>query len=221
LESLQKAFSHGLVVASRIGYQVFQTVILNALFIIDEKHLEMAIEQDVDLLPLLMIYAPQWIQPTKQLVGRMGGGYENRITLENSLKWLDEQCQKRHRGYYDIIVNLPKTDPKVEGSNPLPTTTTAPGVTSPTAATDASKKSQPKVYPPPGADAKRVEWWWGNVQRLTRFIFRGEVPTSSKKWGIEHLKWRAQQEAEGAKNVDQLLAKAEQTVQERKEGEKH
>lgn len=203
MENLQKAFGHGFAIASKIGYQVFQSAILKALFILDEKHLEMAIDQDVDLLPLLMIYAPQWVQYSRELVGRMGGSYEHKITMENSLKWLDETCQKRHRRYYDIIVNLPV----VVGSNP-----SSVGV-----ATPSGKDAPVKVYPPLGADAKRLEWWWGNVHRLTRFIFHGEVPPSSKKWGVEHLKWLAQQKAQGTTGLDQLLEKSVQEVKERKE----
>jgi hypothetical protein len=203
LESLQNALGHGFAVATRIGYQVFQSAVLKALFIIDEEHLEMAIQQNVDLLPLFMIYAPQWVKYSRDLVARMGGGYENKITLQNSLKWLDEQCQKRRRRYYDIIVNLPV----VVGSNPQSV-----GVRTPSA-----KDAAVKVYPPPGADAQRVEWWWGNVSRLTRFVFRGEVPESSRKWAIEHLKWLAQQKAEGTTSLDKLLEKGVQEVKSRQE----
>jgi hypothetical protein len=203
LESLQKAFGHGFAVAARISYQVFQSAVLKALFIIDEEHLEMAIEQNIDLLPLFMIYAPQWVKYSRDLVGRMGRGVEQKITLQNSLKWLDEQCQKRRRRYYDIIVNLPG----VVGSNPA-------SVGVPTL---KGSSQEPKVYPPPGADTQRVEWWWGNVQRLTGFVFRGEVPDSSKRWGVEHLRWLAQQKAEGTTSLDKLLEKGVETVQKRQE----
>lgn len=196
MENIQKALGHGFAVASKIGYQVFQSVVMKAICILDEEHLEMAIDQNIDLLPLFMIYAPQWVQYSRQLVGRMGGGYEHKITLEKSLKWLDEQCQRRHRSYYNVIVNLPKS----EGSNP------------------ASEGSE-KVYPPHGSDSQRVEWWWGNVQRLTRFVFHGEVPASSKQWGIEHLKWLAQQKAQGTTAIDKLLEKGVETVKNREEEE--
>jgi hypothetical protein len=210
LEGFPRALGHGFAVAAKVGYQVFQSAILRVIFLLDEKHLELAIDQDVDLLPLFMIYAPQWVKSTRDLINRMGMGYEAKITLQSSLKWLDEQCQKRNKGYYDIIVNLPKTE-AVVGSNPTPV-----GVMTPNA-----KDAPAKVYPPPGADPQRVEWWWGNVQRLTRFIFHGEVPPSSKKWGLEHLKWLAQQKAQGTTSIDQLLEKGVQEVKERKEGEQN
>lgn len=207
MESLQKALGHGFAVAAKISYQVFQSAVLKALFIIDEEHLDMAIEQNIDLLPLFMIYAPQWVKSSRDLVGRMGRGVENKITLQNSLKWLDEQCQKRRRRYYDIIVNLPGG----AGSNPASV-----GVGTPNA-----KDAVAKVYPPPGADPLRVEWWWGNVQRLTGFVFRGEVPESSKRWGVEHLRWLAQQKAEGTTSLDKLLEKGVETVQKRQEEEQN
>jgi hypothetical protein len=207
LESLQNALGHGFAVATKIGYTVFQSAVLKALFILDEEHLEMAIQQNVDLLPLFMIYAPQWVKYSRDMVARMGGNYENKITLQNSLKWLDEQCQKRHRRYYDIIVNLPGA----VGSNPTPVRAAAPN----------AKDAVAKVYPPPGADPQRVEWWWGNVQRLTKFVFRGEVPESSKKYAIEHLKWMAQQKAQGTTSLDKLLKKGVEEVKSRQETEQN
>jgi len=207
LESLQNALGHGLAVAAKISYQVFQSAVLKALFILDEEHLEIAIQQDIDLLPLFMIYAPQWVKASRDLVGRMGRGVEQKITLQNSLKWLDEQCQKRRRRYYDIIVNLPGD----VGSNPIPVS-----VMTPTA-----KDAPAKIYPPPGADAQRVEWWWGNVQRLMGFVFRGEVPQSSKQWGIEHLKWLKQQKEQGTTSLDKLLEKGVETAKSRQEEEQN
>lgn len=208
MESLQKALGHGFAVATRIGYHLFESAVLKVLFsLIDEEHLELAIQQNVDLLPLFMIYAPQWTKYSRDLVARMGGSYENKITLQNSLKWLDEQSHKKRLRYYDMIVNLPV----VVGSN-LPSV----GVATPNA-----KDPVVKVYPPPGADAQRVEWWWGNVQRLTKFVFRGEVPDSSKKWAIEHLKWLAQQQAQGTTSLDKLLEKGVETVKNREETEKN
>ena len=203
MESLQNALGHGFAVAAKISYQVFQSAVLKALFILDEEHLEIAIQQNIDLLPLFMIYAPQWVKASRDLVGRMGRGVEQKITLQNSLKWLDEQCQRRHRHYYDIIVNLPGP----EGSIPV----------SLRVATPNAKDAPAKIYPPPGADAQRVEWWWGNVQRLMGFVFRGEVPESSKRWGVEHLKWLAQQKKQGTTSLDQLLEKGVETVKNREE----
>lgn len=194
MEALQNALGHGFAVAGKIGYKLFLSSILKALTIFDEEHFELAIEQDIDLLPLLMIYAPQWVQTARQFVGRMGQGAERKITLQNSLKWFDEECQKRHWRYYDTVVNLPGD----VGSNPASVGAAAPN----------AKDAVAKVYPPPGADARRVEWWWGNMQRLIGFIFRGEVPASSKHWAVEHLKWLAQQQQEGKKSLNQLLESA-------------
>lgn len=196
LEGLQQALGHGLAVAARIGWKVFQSAVLKALFIIDEEHLETAIEQDVDLLPLFLIYAPQWVKYSRQIAGRMYGGrgiYEHKITLENSLKWLKEQCERRKRGYYDVIVNLPEP----AGSE----------------TSEIEESDAEDVFPPPGADMKRVMWFWNNVQRLTRFVFTGEVPKSSKKWGIAHLKWLAEQKKQG-KKISELFE--EVTGKERK-----
>ncbi|MDP2103726.1 MAG: hypothetical protein Q8K26_02295, partial [Candidatus Gracilibacteria bacterium] len=108
---------------------------------------------------------------------------------------LKEQSERRSKGYYNIIVNLPKPEPGMpEGSNPTP-----------------------EVYPPPGADMKRVMWFWSNVQRLTRFVFTGEVPPESKKWGVEHLRWLAQQHKEGRTDLGELLEKAQKEAEERKQ----
>lgn len=174
----------------------------------DEEHLEMAIEQDVDLLPLALIYAPKEVQVARQLAGRMYSGrgiYENKITLENSLKWLKEQSERRHKGYYNVIVNLPKPEPGSEGSNP--------------AAPVMKEKviAEAEAYPPPGADMKRVTWFWSNVQRLTRFVFTGEVPAESKKWGVEHLRWLAQQQKGGKTELSELLEEAQKEAEERKQ----
>lgn len=169
----------------------------------DEEHLEMAIEQDVDLLPLALIYAPKEVQAARQIAGRMYSGrgiYENKITLENSLKWLKEQSERRNKGYYNIIVNLPKPEPGgPAGSDPAPGTTLE------------------EVYPPPGADMKRVMWFWGNVQRLTRFVFTGEVPAESKRWGVNHLRWLAQQQNEGRTELGELLEEGMKEAEERKQ----
>jgi hypothetical protein len=201
VESLGKAFGHGFAVASKIGYHMFQNVILNALFIFDEEHLEMAIDQDVDFLALLMIYAPQWAKYSRELVGRFGQGYETKITLASSLKFLDEQCQRRHRRYYDVIVNLPKTE------------ATDPPATLPTVTSTPDGKPPEKVYPPPRADQKRLDWWDKNMTKLTCYVFRGEVPESTRQWAIAHLKWRAQQMKEGKKDFNELMKQGIQEAQ--------
>jgi len=177
LEALGDALSRGLSIAAKISYNVFKSAVLKALFIIDEKYLVVAIEQDVDLLPLFMIYAPQWVKVAQGFASKLGRGQEHKITLPNALKWLREMCEQRHRGYYDLIVNLP------EGVDP-----------------------QPDVFPPPGADPLRVEWFWGNVERLSSFMFRGVVPESSKRWAINHLKWLKEQET---KDINKLLEQSQ------------
>jgi len=199
LESLQHALSHGIDIAAKIGYAVFKSSVLKALFIIDEEHLELAIEQDVDLLPLFLIYAPKWVKVAQGLAGRHGRGYERKVTLETSLKFLHDECVRKKSRYYDIIVNVPP----VEGVEKEDEVEPVEGVEE----VDAGDKN-PKVeevYPPPGADMKRVNWFYGNVKRLLRFIFHGEVPKSSQKWGTEHLRWLKKQEKQGRTDKDALL----------------
>ena len=179
MEALGEALSRGLSIAAKISYSVFKNAVLKALFIIDEKYLVTAIEQNVDLLPLFLIYAPNWVKVAQGFASKLGRGQEHKITLSNALKWLKETCDQRKRGYYDLIVNLPK-DP---GSNP-------------------GGPANSDVFPPPGADAVRVEWFWGNVERLTNYMFRGIVPESSKQWAIAHLKWLKEQET---KDINKLL----------------
>lgn len=173
----------------------------------DEEHLKMAIEQDVDLLPLALIYAPKGLETARQIAGRMGGSYEHKITLENSLKWLREQCQSRKKGYYDIIVNLPQSNPDTPNPSDVPGDRT----------TSVGSNPIPEVFPPPGADMKSVMWFWNNVQRLTRFVFHGEVPASSRKWGVEHLRWLALQQKQGRTELDELLEQGKKEVEERKQ----
>ena len=151
-------------------------MILKVLFIIDEEHLELAIEQDIDLLPIFLIYAPKWVQAAQSLARRQGFGYEQKVTLESAVKFLHDECVRKRVRYYDIIVNLP------EGSDP-----------------------PPDVYPPPGADITRVMWFYNNVRRLLRFLFHGEVPESSRKAGIIHLKWLAEQKQKGKTQLGELL----------------
>lgn len=202
MESLQKALGHGLAVAGRISWKIFQSAILKVLFLMDEEHLEMAIEQNVDMLPLALIYASKGVETARQIAGRMGGSYEHKITLESSLKWLKEQSTGRRRGYYDVIVNLPPLDPSSDSNS---NSGEVPG-----------SRPGPEVYPPPGADPVRVMWFWSNVQRLTRFVFHGEVPESSRKWGVDHLRWLAEQERQGRTRLDQLLEEADRQNQESK-----
>jgi len=187
LEALGEALSRGLSIAAKISYNVFKSAVLKALFIIDEKYLVVAIEQNVDLLPLFLIYAPQWVKVAQGFASKLGRGQEHKITLPNALKWLKETCEQRKRGYYKIIVNLSEA----EGSNLNPNKVDA--KTSP---------FREEVYPPAGADAVRVQWFWGNVERLTNFMFRGVVPDSSKQWAIAHLKWLKEQET---KDINKLL----------------
>lgn len=189
MESLQDALGHGVAVAARIGYAVFKSAILKALFIVDEEHLELAIEQDVDLLPLVLIYAPKWVKMAQGLAGRSGREYERKVTLETSLKFLHDECARKKSRYYDIIVNVPQETEG--GSNP-----------------PATSSGIEEVYPPPGADMKRVNWFYGNVKRLLRFIFHGEVPESSRKWGVDHLRWLAKQKQQGKTQVNELLEEA-------------
>ena len=178
MESLQGALGRGVAIAARIGYKLFENTILNLLFLMDDEHLEMAIEQDVDLLGMFMIYAPRHLKAAQQLVSRIGRGYqwERKITLERGLKWVKEKSEARGRRCYDIIVNLP------EGS-----------------------QVPDDVFPPPDYDMKRVEWFWTNVVQILRFVFRGEVSTATKKWGIGHLKWLKQQQAQGKTELPELI----------------
>lgn len=193
MESLQNALSHGFGIAMRISYKVFQSAVLKALFIIDEDHLELAIEQDVDLLALFLIYAPQWVKYSQSIAKSMAAGVEHKVTLPTSLKWLKQQCAPRKRRYYDIIVNLPA---EVAGSNPTPT------------------NMDSEVFPPPGADEKRVQWYWGNVQRLTAFVFHNTVPASTKQYAIMHLKWLKQQQDQGKTKLGDLLEAAKREAEE-------
>ena len=177
MEALGDVLSRGLNIAARISYNVFKSAILKALFIIDEKYLVVAIDENVDLLPLFMIYAPQWVKVAQQFASKLGRGQEHKITLPNSLKWLKETCDQRRRGYYKLIVNLP------EGA-------------------EAPKD----IFPPPGADPVRVEWFWANVERLTNFMLKGVVPESSKQWAIAHLRWLKEQET---KDINELLKQSQ------------
>ena len=194
MESLQNALTHGFSIAMRISYKVFQSAVLKALFIIDEDHLELAIEQDVDLLALFLIYAPQWVKYSQGIAKSMAAGVEHKVTLPTSLKWLKQQCTPRKRRYYDIIVNLPAD---VAGSNPIPA-----------GSNPAPPNPDSEVFPPPGADEKRVQWYWGNVQRLTAFVFHNTVPEPTKRYAIMHLKWLKEQQDQGKTKLGDLLEAA-------------
>lgn len=196
MESVTGALNKGIQVATKITYTVVKSAILKVVFFLDEEHLELAIEQDVDLLPLFLIYSPQGAKAVRQLAGRAGRGFARQITLPSTLKWLKEQCERRGKKYYDIIVNLPEDAEPVE-----------PGK---------------EVYPPIGHDVKRVAWWWGNVERLTKFFLKGVMPRSSKKWAVEHLRWLKEQEEKGKEGVNRLLKQvADERRKKLKEGKQN
>ncbi len=178
MESLQAALGKGFGLAARIGIKVFRTAVFNALFLLSEEDLELAIEEDVDLLGLFLIYAPQHVQMARQFAGRVGKGFERKITKENSLRWVKEECDRKGTRHYDVIVNLPEgADPPAEGR-----------------------------YLPKGYDKERVKWFWGNVQRLLNYVIYGKISKSTKQWGVEHLRWLAQQE-KGKNDISGLLNK--------------
>lgn len=175
MESLQAAMGKGFGLAARVGIKVFRTAVFNILLLLSEEDLELAIKEDVDLLGLFLIYAPQHVKIARQFVGRVGKGSERKVTLENSLKWIKEECGRKKTRHYDVIVNLPEGAEPAEG-----------------------------VFPPPGYDKKRVKWFWGNVQRLMDFAFYGKIPRATKKWGVDHLRWLAQQDKD-KKDIPDLL----------------
>ena len=205
MESLQPILGKGLAIAARLGYRVFRTAIFNALFLMDEDDLEMAIEKDVDLLGMFLIYTPQQLKITRQFVGRIAKGYNlKNITLSNSLRWAKEESDRKKTRHYDVIVNVPKVEP-VEGVDAVEKV-------------DIVDKGDP-VYPPPGADMKRVNWFWGNVQRLLEYFINGRVSNLTKRWGVEHLKWRVQQEAAGKRDMADLLKEVRKNAQQKEEKE--
>jgi len=178
MESFQAVLGKGFGLAARLGIKVFRTAVFNALFLLSEEDLELAIEEDVDLLGLFLIYAPQHVQMARQFAGRVGKGFERKITKENSLRWVKEECDRKGTRHYDVIVNLPEdAPPPAEGR-----------------------------YLPKGYDKERVKWFWGNVQRLLNYVLYGKIPPVTKKWGVKHLKWLAQQE-KGKKDISGLLNK--------------
>ncbi|GAI46793.1 unnamed protein product, partial [marine sediment metagenome] len=137
-------------------------------------------------LGLFLIHAPQHVQIARQFVGKIGKGSEKKITLENSLKWIKEECDRKKTRHYDVIVNLsPDADPP-EG-----------------------------VYPPPGYDKKSVKWFWGNCQRLMNYVFYGKTSKVTKEWGVEHLKWLVQQQKEGKTDIKELLETGHEEADER------
>jgi len=178
MEALGAAFGKGFAVAARLGIRVFRTAVFNALFLLDEEDLALAIEEDVDLLGLFLIHASQYVNLAQQFVGKIGKGSEKKITLENSLKWIKEECDRKGTRHYDVIVNLPEGAEPAEG-----------------------------VFPPPGYDKKSVEWFWKNVQRLMNYVFYGKTSKVTKEWGVEHLKWLVQQQTEGKTKIEELLNK--------------
>lgn len=186
MESLTAALGKGFGIAARLGHRVFRTAVFNALFLFNEEDLVFGIDNDVDLLAVFLIYAPQHVKMARQLVGRVGKGFEKKVTLANSLRWVHEECKRKGTRHYDVIVNLPKdAPPPVEGK-----------------------------YPPKGYDRKRVQWLWNNVKRLLKFAFYGTVPKATKQWGVDHLKWLAAQQQKG--DVTALINQAKEEVNDRK-----
>lgn len=176
MESLQAAMGKGFGLAARVGIKVFRTAVFNILFLLSEEDLELAIKEDVDLLGLFLIYAPQHVQMARQFVGRVGKGFEKKITKENSLRWVKEECDRKGTHHYDVIINLPAdVKPAAEGQ-----------------------------HLPKGYDKERVKWFWGNVQRLLNYVLYGKIPSTTKKWGVEHLRWLTQQK-KGKSDISELL----------------
>ena len=188
MESLTAALGKGFGIAATLGHRVFRTAIFNALFLFDEEDLEFGIDNDVDLLAVFLIYAPQHVKLARQLVGRVGKGFERKVTLANSLRWVHEECKRKGTHHYDVIVNLPEgAPPPKEGK-----------------------------YPPKGYDRKRVQWLWQNVKRLLKFAFYGTVPRATKQWGVDHLKWRVEMEAQGKREMGELLRGAKEQLKDHK-----
>jgi len=190
MESLTAALGKGFGIAARLGHRVFRTAVFNALFLFNEEDLVFGIENDVDLLAVFLIYAPQHVKIARQLVGRVGKGFERTVTLASSLRWVHEECKRKGTRHYDVIVNLPEdAPPPPEG-----------------------------VYPPPGYDKKRVAWLWKNCQNLLKFAFYGEkaISKSTKKWAVDHLKWRVQQAAQGIMDPQDLVKQAKEELGKRK-----
>ena len=198
MESVQAILGKGFGVAARLGYRVFRTAVFNALFMLSEEDLELGIEEKVDLLGLFLIYAPQHVRIVRQFVGRTGKGFEKKITLANSLRWVKEECDRKKTHHYDVIVNLPPLEP---GSNPGEV---------------AGSNPAAPVYPPPGADMKRVNWFWKQCQNLMNYAFYGKVSQATKKWGVEHLKWLAARQKEGKTEMSDLLAEGHKQARESK-----
>jgi hypothetical protein len=190
MESLQGALGKGLGVAARISYKIFRSAVFSILFMLDEEDMELGIREDVDLLGLFLIYAPRHVQIARQLAGRAGRGFERKVTLENALRWVKEECDRRGTRHYDVLVNLP------EDAEPPPE----------------------DVFPPHGYDTKRVKWFWTNVQRLLNYVLYGKVTDVTKKWSVEHLRWLKQQEEGEKTEIKQLLARGREESEARMEG---
>lgn len=194
MESLQAALDlglgKGLAIAARLGYRVLRTAVFNMLFIFDEEDLKLAIERDVDLLAMFLIYAPKQVEIVRRFAGRVGKGFDKKVTLPNTLRWVKEECDRKKCHHYDVIVNVPKVE-AVEKGNQV-------------------EKIDPvePVYPPPGADMKSVNWFWKNCQKLMKCILYGEISPETKRWGVEHLRWRVEQEKEVKKELKDLLQEA-------------
>jgi len=221
---------------------------------LSEEDLELGIEQEVDLLGLFLIYAPQHVKIAKQFAGRAGKGFDKKMTLENALRWVKEECDRKKTRHYDVIVNPPggckpwiahlarglrekKFRRKLEETESnraglmsqkigeLRESYAALSVEerAKLAKARANMKTVRElmgdpilegVYLPPGADMKRVKWFWGNCQRLMKFTLYGKVPQATKTWGVNHLKWLAARKQEGKKEMSELLAEGHRQAQE-------
>ncbi len=255
MESVQAALGKGFVIAARLGLRVFRTAVFNALFLLSEEDLELGIEQEVDLLGLFLIYAPQHVKIARQFAGRAGRGFEKKLTLENALRWVKEECDRKKTRHYDVIVNLPegcqswivhlarglrkkkfrRKLKETEAPSKLVSQKIRELRESYTAMSSEERTKLAKgrgnmktvrelmgepipdgVYLPPGADMKRVNWFWGNCQRLLKFTFYGKVPKATKQWGVDHLRWLAAREKEGKTKLKELLEEGHKQVRESK-----
>jgi len=256
LESLQAVLGKGFGIAARLGVRVFRTAVFNALFLLSEEDLELGIEQDVDLLGVFLIYAPQHVKIVRQFAGKAGRGFEKKITVENSLRWVKEECDRKHTRHYDVIVNLPEgceawishltkglqdhafqmkrketTDSSRLVSLKIRELRKSYTALSIEKRTEQAKKVKGNmntvrelmgdpipdgVYLPPGADMKRVKWFWGNCQHLLNFTLYGTVSKVTKQWGVEHLKWLAARQKEGKTEMKELLEEGHKQARESK-----
>ncbi len=255
MESVQAVLGKGFGIAARLGVRVFRTAVFNSLFLLSEEDLKLGIEQDVDLLGLFLIYAPQHVKIVKQFAGKAGRGFDKKLTLENALRWVKEECDRKKTHHYDVIVNLPggckpwiahlarglrdkkfrRKLKETEAPSKLVSQKIRELRESYTVMSVEERAKLAKarvnmktvrelmgdpipdgVYLPPGADMKSVKWFWGNCQRLLKFILYGKVPKVTKQWGVEHLKWLAARQKEGKTEMKQLLEEGHKQAKESK-----